>query len=500
MARPPVNRLINRREAVQLLGAATATQALSATTPDVCFLSATEIAGLIRRKKLSAREVMAAHLKQIERVNPQVNAIVTLIAEQALENARKADETQARGVSLGPLHGLPVVHKDLFDTAGVRTTYGSRILKDNVPAQNAIIVERIAKAGAISVGKSNTPEFGAGSQTFNEVFGATKNPYDLTKTCGGSSGGGAVSVACGMVPIADGSDSGGSLRNPPAFCNVIGLRTAPGRVPTEARGNAWSTISVQGPMARTVSDVALLLSAIAGPDPRCPISISEPGVRFAGNLERSFKGARVAWFEDMGGIPFDPRVLKAVNAQRKVFEGLGCIVEQAEPDWTGTHDGYDTLRAWGYAATQAENVRLHRDLVKDTIVWEVERGSKLTGGDVAQALALRSLAWDRMRVFQEKYEYFITPTTQVLPFDINQPYPTEIAGVKMSTYIEWQKSCILISALENPALSIPCGFTEEGLPVGLQIVGRHRDEWSVLQLAYAFEQATKVGRRKPGIV
>jgi amidase len=482
------------------LGAATAAQTLAAQTPDVCFLSAVEMASLIRRKKLSAREVMAAHLKQIDRVNPKVNAIVTLIADQATENARKADEAQARGASLGPLHGLPVVHKDLFDTAGVRTTYGSRILKDNVPKQDAIIVERIAKAGAISVGKSNTPEFGAGSQTFNEVFGATRNPFDPTKTCGGSSGGAAVSLACGMVPIADGTDSGGSLRNPAAFCNIVGMRPAPGRVATAAQGNAWATLSVNGPMARSVADVALLLSAIAGPDPRCPISIGETGARFAGNLERSFKGARVAWFKDMGGIPFDPRILKIVNAQRKVFESLGCIIEEAEPDWTGAHEGYDILRAWGYAASQGEYVRLHRDLVKDTVIWEVERGLKLSGDDVARGHALRSRAWDRMRVFQEKYEYFITPTTQVLPFDIQQPYPTEIEGVKMATYVEWQKSCILISALENPALSVPCGFTGEGLPVGLQIVGRHRDEWSVLQLAHAFEQATKAGHRKPGIV
>jgi amidase len=495
MSRP----LINRREAVQLLGAATAAQTLAGQGPDICFLSAVEMAGLIRRKKLSAREAMAAHLKQIERVNPQVNAIVTLIAEQATENARKADEAQAHGASLGPLHGLPVVHKDLFDTAGVRTTYGSRILKDNVPKQDAIIVERIAKAGAISVGKSNTPEFGAGSQTFNEVFGATRNPYDLTKTCGGSSGGSAVSLTCGMVPIADGTDSGGSLRNPPAFCNAVGLRTAPGRVPAAAQGNAWSTLSVNGPMGRTVADVALLLSAIAGPDPRSPISINEPGSRFAGNLERNFKGVRVAWFKDMGGIPFNPLILKAVIAQRKVFESLGCIVEEAEPDWTGAYEGYDVLRAWGFATSQGEYVRQHRDLVKDTVIWEVERGSKLSGDDIAHALTLRSRAWDRMRVFQEKYEYFIAPTTQVLPFDVTQPYPTEIEGVKMATYVEWQKSCILISALENPALSVPCGFTDQGLPVGLQIVGRHRDEWSVLQIAHAFEQATKIGRRRPGI-
>jgi amidase len=252
-------------------------------------------------------------------------------------------------------------------------------------------------------------------------------------------------------------------------------------------------------MARSVSDIALLLSVMAGPDPRCPISITEPGSHFVENLKRDFKGVRIAWFKDMGGIPFDPRVLSQVHAQRKVFEGLGCIVEEAEPDWTGAHESYDTLRSWGYAATQAENVRLHRDLVKDTIQWEVERGSKLTGADVARAHTIRSQAWERMRIFQQKYEYLITPTTQVPPFDVTQPYPTEIAGVKISTYIEWQKSCILISALENPALSIPCGFTEDGLPVGLQIVGRHRDEWSVLQLAHAFEQATLASRRRPAL-
>lgn len=490
---------ITRRDAAKLLGAAAATQALARPASDICFMTAVEMSALIRRKQLSAREVMAAHLAQIERVNPKVNAIVTLVADQATENARKADEAQARGSSLGPLHGLPVVHKDLFETAGIRTTFGSRIFKDNVPKRDAIIVERINGAGAICVGKSNTPEFGAGSQTFNEVFGTTKNPYDLTKTCGGSSGGAAVSLACGMVPIADGSDSGGSLRNPASFCNVVGLRTAPGRVPAHAQGNAWLTIAVQGPMARTVSDLALLLSVIAGPDARSPISITEPGARFLENLKRDFKGVRVAWFKNMGGIPFEPPISSLVNAQRKVLEDLGCIVEEAEPDWSGAHEGYDTLRAWNYAATEAENVRLHRDLVKDTILWEVERGSKLTGADIARAYAQRSAAWDRMRVFQEKYEYFIAPTCQVLPYDLTKPYPTEINGVKMSTYIEWQKSCILISALENPAISVPCGFTADGLPVGLQIVGRHREEFSVLQLAYAFEQATRSYRQKPAV-
>jgi amidase len=454
---------------------------------------------MIREKKVSAREVMAAHLKQIERVNPKVNAIVTLIGDQAMENAKKADEAQARGSELGPLHGLPVAHKDLVETAGIRTTFGSLIHKDYVPAHDDLIVERIRKAGAIAVGKTNTPEYGAGSQTFNRVFGATKNPYDLTKTCGGSSGGAAVSLACGMVPLADGSDSGGSLRNPAAFNNVIGFRVAPGRIPHRARGNAWSTVAVSGPMARTVSDVALFLSTIAGPDPHCPISITEPGSKFAGPLGRDFKGTRVAWFKNFGGLTFDRRVLQVVNKQRATFESLGCIVEEAEPDLSGGDEAYNILRAWGYAGSQADNIRNHRDLVKDTLIWEWERGSKLTAEDIARADALHSHVWDQMRLFLEKYDYFIVPSTQVPPFDVTQPYPTEIEGVKMNSYIEWMKCCWMISIVETPSISMPCGFTAEGLPVGLQIVGKHRSELSVLQLAYAFEQATRFGSRRPPI-
>jgi amidase len=458
---------------------------------DICFLTAVEMAALIRTKKLSAHEVMQAHLKQIERVNPRVNAIVTLVADRAVENARKADEAQtqgkSRGEEIGPLHGLPIAHKDLVETAGIRTTFGSPMFRDYVPAADAILVERIRRAGAITIGKTNTPEFGAGSQTFNPVFGATKNPYDLTKTCGGSSGGAAVALACGMIPIADGSDTGGSLRNPAAFCGVVGLRTAPGRVPHFSRGLAWSTLGVHGPMARTVRDAALLLSVMAGPDPRCPISISQPGSRFADPLDRDFRGVRVAWFKDLGGAVFDPRILAAVNAQRRAFENLGCIVEEIEPDWRGVDEAFHIFRAWGFSALAAEIRPELRDQLKDTIQWEIERGSRITGADLARAEGLRAAAWDRMRVFQETYEYFIAPTTQVPPFDIDLPYVTEIAGVKMNTYIDWMKCCYFISMLECPAMSVPCGFTREGLPVGLQIVGRHRDEFAVLQLAHAFE-------------
>jgi len=492
---------ITRRQAGKLLATAAAARSVRADAPsDICFMTAREMAALIRRKKLSAREAMEAHLRQIERINPQVNAIVTLVAEKAMGQARRADEAQARGAKLGPLHGLPIAHKDLVETAGIRTTFGSPIFKDNVPVEDAILVERIRDAGAICLGKTNTPEFGAGSQTFNAVFGATKNPYDLTKTCGGSSGGAAVALACGMIPIADGSDSGGSLRNPAAFCSVVGFRTAPGRVAFAAKGNAWSTLGVAGPLARNVADAALLLSVMAGPDPRCPISISEPGARFAQPLERDFKGTRVAWFKHLApGVVFDSRVRDAVNAQRRVFESLGCIVEETDPDLSGADEAYNILRAWGYASNYGELARTHRGQIKDTILWEIDRGSKLAGADLGRAETLHSQVWDRMRVFQQKYEYFILPTTQVPPFDIHQPYVTGIEGAKMATYIDWMKSCYLISILENPAISVPCGYTAEGLPVGLQIVGRHRQEFSVLQLAHAFEEATRASHRRPAI-
>lgn len=466
---------------------------------DLCYFTAVQLAALIRARKISASEVMDAHLRQIERLNPKVNAVVTLVPEQASANAKLADEFQASGSRIGPLHGLPVAHKDLFDTAGIRTTYGSPIYRDHVPVRDAIIVARAKAAGAITIGKTNTPEFGAGAQTFNEVFGATKNPYDLTKTCGGSSGGAAVGLACGMFPLADGSDHASSLRNPAAFCSVVGLRPSPGRVPSAPASNPWSTMSVDGPMARTVADIALYLSAIAGPDSRSPISIDEPGARYSGDLERDFKGVRVAWFKDLGGVPFDQRILRVVNAQRKTFEDLGCIVREAEPDWTGATESYNTLRALGYVGAHAAHVRSHPNLVKDTIRWQVEQGVKLTAADIARANALHAELYERVRVFFETYEYFILPTTQVPPFDIHQAHIEEIDGVQMGSYIEWMKSCYYITIAETPAISVPCGFTPGGLPVGLQIVGRHRSEWSILQLAHAFERSTNAGSRRPSL-
>jgi amidase len=472
--------------------------AQAAASP-VCFMSTVELARLIRTKKLSAREALAAHLKQIERVNPKVNAIVTLAPEMAAAAAAKADERQARNETLGPLHGLPVAHKDLVETRGIRTTFGSPLYKDYVPAQDDLIVERLRRAGAITIGKTNTPEFGSGSQTFNTVFGATHNPYDLTKTCGGSSGGAAVALACGLVPVADGSDSGGSLRNPAAFCNVAGFRPSVGRVPNPKAAFGWSTLSTSGCLGRSVADLALVLSTIAGPDSRAPLSFNEPGERFARPLGRSFKGVRVAWFKNLGGVPFDARVREVVDGHRKTFEALGCIVEQAEPDFAPAEISFRILRAWNSANTYGVQLREHRDAFKDTLKSEIEEGLRLTGTDVARAETAHGQMWRRFQAFLEKYEYFVLPTTQLPPFDINTPYPTEIAGVKFENYIDWMKSCWYISATGNPAASVPGGFTPEGLPIGVQIVGRNNEDFGVLQMAHAFEQVTGFGKKRPAI-
>ncbi|MCY4580968.1 MAG: amidase [Chloroflexi bacterium] len=469
---------------------------------DINFMTAVELAQHIRSKELSCAEVMKAHLDQIDRVNPKVNAIVTYQPERALEGAKAADESLQRGDDVGVLHGLPVAHKDLVDTAGVRTTYGSPIYVDHIPEQDALMVERLKQAGAISVGKTNTPEFGAGSQTFNEVFGATLNPYDLTKTCGGSSGGAAVALACGMVPIADGSDLGGSLRNPSNFCNIVGFRTAIGRVPVWPSQTPWSALAVQGPMARTVQDAALMLSAITGPDERCPVALTDAGEIFnplAHSLERDFDGVRIAWSSDIGGLPVDPRIVSVIESQRGTFGELGCDIDEACPDFSGANEAFMVSRAAGMAATRAEMLETHRDQIKDTVIWNIEEGLRLSAADVGRAEVKRAALYERVHKFMETYEFMVFPVSQHPPFDVTQPYLTEVNGVQMETYIDWMRSCYYITATGLPAISVPCGFTEEGLPVGVQIVGRHQSEFSVLQLAFAFQQATGVWKQRPEI-
>jgi amidase len=472
-----------------------AAQARPARDEELVWLSATDLARLLAARRVSAREVMQAHLTRIELVNPKVNAIVTVVGERALADAARADEALASGKAAGVLHGLPVAHKDLVDTAGIRTTSGSPFYRDRVPTRDATIVARMRAAGAITVGKTNTPEFGAGSQTFNTVFGATRNPYDLTRTCGGSSGGAAVALACGMVPLADGSDTAGSLRNPAAFCNVVGFRPSPGRVPRDSA--SWSPLSVAGPMARTVEDAALFLSVLAGAHAGNPLSLDGDGAQFRQPLGRDFRGVRVAWWRDLGGVPVDGEIRRLVDGTQRVFESLGCRIEHAEPDFAGLDEAFATLRYTSNYARSAPLVRERPEWVKDTIRYEVAEAERLTAADVGRAVDRQARIYDQSRAFFERYDYFVLPVTQIPPFDVNLPYPTSIGEVGMKSYIDWMRSCWYITMMANPAISVPCGFTESGLPVGLQIVGRHRDDWSVLQLGHAFEVATGHGRRRP---
>ena len=464
---------------------------------DICFAPARELCGRMAARELSATELMRSTLERIEAVNPVLNAICTLEADRALEAASEADHRAAGLEPLGALHGLPIAIKDLVLTRGIRTTFGSRVYRDFIPDQDALLVERLKAAGAIIIGKTNTPEFGAGSQTFNEVFGATRNPYDLSRTCGGSSGGAAVALASGLVALADGSDLGGSLRNPASFCNVVGFRPSPGRVPTWPDTAPWDPLPVAGPMARSVADLALMLSVIAGPDPRTPMAIDEPGAVFDRPLERDFQGARIAWSADLGRYPVEPQVLSACQQSLGNLVDMGCEVEHATPDFSDADEIFNVLRAHLFASGLATEYREHRDLLKDTVVWNIERGLRLSEREIAVAMQKRTAFCQQVRAFMEDYEFLLLPVSQVAPFPIEQEWVEEINGIKMQSYIDWMASCYAISCTGLPAISIPCGFTSDGLPIGLQIVGRHHADFDVLQLAHAFEQATRVGERRP---
>ncbi len=471
---------------------------MSGRLPDeIVFSSARQLAALLAGRELSAVEVMQAHLAQIERINPRVNAIVTLRpAAELLAEAAAADRKLAAGEAIGPLHGLPTAIKDLSLTRGLRTTFGSTLYRNFVPTSDELYVERLRRAGAVIIGKTNTPEFGAGSQTFNALFGATRNPYDLTKTCGGSSGGAAVALACGMLPLADGTDLGGSLRNPASFCNVVGFRPSPGRVP-RLHARAGDTLGVHGPMARSVEDLALLLSVMAGPDPRDPTSLPEAGAVFREVPERDFARVRIAFSERLGRYPVAPAVTAVCSAARTVFAGLGCDVVDGEPDLDGVDELFQTLRAAGYAAALAGDLERGRGELKDTVVWNIEQGLKLTPLDLEHAASLQAVLDKRVAEFFAAHEFLVLPTVQVLPFDVEVEWVRSIAGVQMHTYVDWMATCYAVSCMGLPAISVPCGFSTDGLPVGLQIVGRRGRDLEVLQLARAFEQTTQLGKRRP---
>ena len=455
---------------------------------------------LLDSGKVSSRELLAAHLRRIEEVNPELNAIVTLTPEIAHQRALAADDAQAKGESLGLLHGLPIAHKDITDTAGVLTTMGSPIYKDRVPEKDDLIVERIRNAGAIMVGKTNTPEFGAGSQTFNEVFGVTSNPYDTSKTCGGSSGGAAVALAARMLPIADGSDLGGSLRNPASFCNVVGFRPSGGRVPTVPTSNLWMPMATKGPMARTVSDISLFMQAIAGPHQLAPSSNIESPDIFSGSLERNFEGTTVAWSPDLGGLPVDPAVRTALASVPDRLSNLGCEVVEKWPDLSDAPEIFQTLRAEIFAHSYASLLKTHRDQLKATVIWNAEKGLAMSMKDHGEACFKQAQMFAELQHFMADIDFLACPVAQVPPFSKEIEYPKEIEGIRFDTYIDWMRSCSDITTTTHPAISVPAGFTPEGLPVGLQIVGKSRDDRSVLELAYAFEQATGIGQRRPPLL
>ncbi len=467
---------------------------------ELCFTPAVELARRIRAKELSARELMTAELEQIARVNPQVNAIVSMLdPEQALALADAADAKQARGEALGVLHGLPTGVKDLEDAAGFPTSSGSPIFAGTMPAHDTVMVERIRGAGALLIGKTNVPEFGLGSHSFNPVFGATRNPYDLSKTAGGSSGGAGAALASGMLPIADGSDMGGSLRNPGNFNNVVGFRPSSGLVPKWPNSMPWIPLSVKGPLARTVADVALQLQAMAGLDTRDQESLNVAASTFAQPLERDFHGVKIAWSVDLGELPVDRRVRAVLESQQHVFSNLGCEIAEAAPDFTHADSVFRDLRAFNLAAGMSELLKVERDRIKPEAIWNIEEGQKLSGVDVGQAMIRQSEIYERVRRFMDEHHFLITVVNQVPPFDADSRYPQEIEGVAMETYIAWMKSAYWITTTRLPAISVPCGFTPEGLPVGVQIVGRPGDDFGVLQLAHAFEQATMHWQRRPSI-
>ena len=476
---------------------------MSTTAPgaDLCFMEARALAALIGNRDLSVREVMTAHLSQIARLNPTLNAIVARLPNsECLRLADEADERLASGQPVGPLHGLPIAFKDMQPAVGFPCTQGSTIFKDFFPPADSVLVERLRSAGAIPIGKTNVPEFGMGSHTYNKVYGTTVNPYDVTKTAGGSSGGAGAALAAGMLPIADGGDLGGSLRNPANFNNVVALRPTVGLVPTAPNPVPLLGVGVLGPMARSVADVAFLLGAMVGADARDPGCYPSDPRAFAEPIEGvATTGVRVAWSLDLGSLPLDPRVRAVLEPHRQTFERLGCVVADAVPPLDGADEMFLTLRRFRSAATLGTLLPDFRNEMKPEAVAEIELGMRLSSADVANAMIRHAQLMERMRRFQETHEFIVCAVNQVPPFDASLDWPKAIGGVAMESYVAWMKSAYWISATSRPAMSIPAGFTPEGLPVGIQIVGRYREDRRLLEFAYAFEQATNIGKLRPAI-
>ncbi|HKZ04829.1 MAG TPA: amidase family protein [Methylomirabilota bacterium] len=463
---------------------------MASTERDLAFTPAVELARLYRTRKVSPLEVMQAALARIDAVNPQVNAFVTLAREAALWEARRATAAMRRGKALPPLFGVPVGIKDVTQTRGILTTYGSTLFKDHVPEVDAIVVERLKAAGAIVLGKTNTPEFAFGPNTVNAVFGATRNPWNLARTAGGSSGGSAAALATGMCPIAEGTDLGGSLRGPAAHCGVVGFRTTPGLIPRYPSVLAWDTYSVEGPMARTVADAALMLSVMAGPDPRSPISYAVETRELARAAQApSVKGWRIAWTPDLGGLVTVDGVVREVCEEAVSALGdAGARVRAACPDMSEVPEIVRLSRGFLMVARHGDKLPQHRDVLQAGLVENTEQGLALTAADVARGELLRTALWNRVREFLDGRDLWLTPTTAMAPFPLEQP----VLGRSFLTYA--------FSVLGLPAISVPAGFTRDGLPIGLQIVGKRGGEAAVLRAAAAFEAARPWSHRVPPVV
>lgn len=452
-------------------------------------MSAFDQAELIRTRAISAVELVAAHLDRIERFNPRVNAIVTLDAEGALRQAKLADAV-TDDAARGPLHGLPIAFKDTAKTAGMRTTFGHPLFAENVPQTSDLHVERITAAGAIRIGKTNVPEFAAGSHTVNRVFGATRNPWDLGRSVGGSSGGAAAALASRFQPIADGSDMGGSLRNPASFCNVVGIRPTPGVVPGIGEGNAFDPLVTNGPMGRTVRDTALVLSVMARPHRAALLKTSVDRTALRQLAPTTLVGLRVAFAPDLGGrVPVDPEVRDIVSATVEKLEHAGALVSLACPDLDGADAAFRTLRAAGFDESWHELLEQNPDEFNDFLAENIRQGERLTARDVIRAYSEISRLTRSADAFFADYDIVLAPTAQVAPFPIELDWPHRVDGTEMGDYLDWMRAAWLFTPLGIPGLSLPAGFTPGGLPVGVQLLSAAGSDVQLLQSALALEDA-----------
>jgi amidase len=461
-------------------------------------MTAQAVVRLLRQSRVSPLELIEAALARIAATDRVLNALPTLCAERARDRARRLMES-ASAVAPGPgwLGGLPLAVKDLNDVAGVRTTYGSPIYADAVPARSDILVERLEANGGVVLAKSNTPEFGAGANTFNAVFGETLNPWNPRLTVGGSSGGSAAALAAGQVWLATGSDLGGSLRTPASFCSVVGLRPSPGRVPHGPEARPFDTLAVDGPMGRTVGDVALMLDAMVARHPEDPISLELPPEPFQMAAAERRRPQRVAFSPDLGITPVDAEVRALCAAAARRFAEAGAVVEEACPDFSGAAECFGVLRALGFVAGHREHYQRHRDKLKPDVIWNIERGLALTADDIARAELARGALYHRVVEFFRRYDLLLCPAACVPPFDVKTRWIKELNGVAFDNYVEWIRITYAVTLTSCPALSLPCGFTRDGRPVGLQMVGRPRGEAELLGAAAALEEILDLARLTP---